>query len=140
MVKRLSVSQRQLGRSLILRILAIMSALCYGFQVSYLKEWRLITTMSLTQEDVRKIAHLARIEVADSDLPAMASNLGRILAFVDQLNAAEVGDVKPMAHPLDTAVQRMRADEVTEVNEREKLQAIAPEVTAGLYTVPRVME
>lgn len=96
--------------------------------------------MSLTHENVEKIAHLARLDIAAADLPAMAASLGKILAFVAQLEAAPVAGVEPMAHPLSQAVQRLRADVVTEVDEREKLQAIAPSVTAGLYTVPRVIE
>ena len=62
-----------------------------------------------------------------------------ILDMVDQLQAADTGDVQPMANPLD-ATQRLRADEVTESNRREDFQAIAPAVEDGLYLVPRVIE
>jgi len=58
---------------------------------------------------------------------------------VEQMDSADVVDVTPMAHPLD-AVQRLREDEVREVNQREKFQSIAPQVEAGLYLVPRVIE
>jgi aspartyl-tRNA(Asn)/glutamyl-tRNA(Gln) amidotransferase subunit C len=96
--------------------------------------------MSLTAKDVTKIAHLARVEMGEQDLTAMVSSLGKILAFVNQLESAPVADLAPMAHPLAGEVQRLRDDRVTEVNVREKLQAIAPEVVAGLYCVPRVIE
>ena len=95
--------------------------------------------MSLSHDDVRKIAHLARLAVDDADVDAYARNLSDILAFVEQMEAVDTDHVPPMAHPQDTA-QRMRDDAVTEVDQREKFQAIAPAVEAGLYLVPRVIE
>lgn len=95
--------------------------------------------MSLDKNDVVKIAHLARLEIADADIPGYADNLSKILDLVEQLNAVDTQQVSPMAHPLD-AKQRLRADEVTETNQREHFQAIAPQVEAGLYLVPKVIE
>jgi aspartyl-tRNA(Asn)/glutamyl-tRNA(Gln) amidotransferase subunit C len=96
--------------------------------------------MSLSRDAVVKIAHLARLEMADADLTAMVTSLGQIVAFIDQLAPAPVAEIEPMAHPLVGVTQRLRPDVVTERDQRDKLQASAPMVTAGLYTVPRVME
>lgn len=96
--------------------------------------------MSLTRTDVENIARLARLEIAQSELAQYVGTLSRIIDFVEQLNAAQTGDVEPMAHPLSGQTQRLRADEVTERDQHEKYQKNAPRVEAGLYLVPRVIE
>lgn len=96
--------------------------------------------MSLTRKDVEGIAHLARLSIAESELPVYAESVSKILNFVEQLNAAAVDDVEPMAHPLADQVQRMRPDEVVHVDQRDKYQRNAPSVEAGLYLVPKVIE
>ena len=95
--------------------------------------------MSLDQDQVRKIAALAKLQIDDEQLATYQSNLSNILELVDQLSAADTNGVDPMAHPLD-AVQRLRADVVTEENQREHFQNIAPAVDQGHYLVPRVVE
>ncbi len=95
--------------------------------------------MSLGKEDIEKIAHLARLGINDADVPGYVRNLSDILDLVEQMSAVETNGVTPMAHPLD-ARQRLRADEVTEINQREQLQANAPQVEAGLFLVPQVIE
>jgi aspartyl-tRNA(Asn)/glutamyl-tRNA(Gln) amidotransferase subunit C len=95
--------------------------------------------MALDPSEVRKIAHLARLGIDEQDIPAYARNLSDILAFVEQLNAADTSDIAPLAHPLD-ATQRLRSDAVTEVDRRDHFQSIAPQVEAGLYLVPKVIE
>ena len=95
--------------------------------------------MSLQPEDVRGIAHLARLHVEDQDVPRYATELSAILDLVERMNAAQTDGVTPMAHPLDE-VQRLRADDITERDNRDAFQAIAPEVRDGLYLVPRVIE
>lgn len=95
--------------------------------------------MSISREDIEKVALLARIRVDEEQIPALEKDLGNILTLVDQLAAADTDNVEPMAHPLD-AVQRLRPDEVTESNQREAFQAIAPATENGLYLVPRVIE
>lgn len=95
--------------------------------------------MSLDREEVLKIAHLARLEVRDEELTRYLGELGNILALVDRMNQAKTTDVEPMAHPLDN-VQRLRPDEVTEVNQREHFQSGAPAVRDGFYLVPKVIE
>ena len=95
--------------------------------------------MSLGVAEVAKIAHLARLAIRAEDAPAYARNLSAILELVEQMNAVDTAGVAPMAHPLDMA-QRLRPDEVTESSQRERFQAIAPRVEAGLYLVPKVIE
>ncbi len=95
--------------------------------------------MSLGPAEVEKIACLARLAVSAEDIPAYARELSAILDLVAQMNAVDTGGVTPLAHPLEMA-QRLRADEVTETDQRELFQSIAPRVEAGLYLVPRVIE
>jgi aspartyl-tRNA(Asn)/glutamyl-tRNA(Gln) amidotransferase subunit C len=95
--------------------------------------------MSLSKQDVERIAHLARIGIAEQDAPGYARNLSDILDFVAQMNAVDTAGVEPMAHPLD-ASQRLRDDAVTETDRREAFQAVAPRVEAGLYLVPKVID
>jgi len=96
--------------------------------------------MSLTRQDVEKIAHLARLSITEQEMPVYVTSLSSIVNFVDELSRAHVGQVEPMAHPLDGQHQRLRADLVSETDNREKYQANAPAVQAGLYVVPRVIE
>jgi len=95
--------------------------------------------MSLEKTDVEKIAHLARLQLDAADIPEYVTNLSRILELVAQMDAVDTDSVQPMAHPTD-AFQRLRQDEVTETNQRELFQAIAPQVEDGLYLVPKVIE
>lgn len=95
--------------------------------------------MALTSADIEKIAHLARLAISEQDVKGYAESLSNILQFVEQMNAVGVTGVVPMAHPLD-APQRLRPDEVTEVDQRALFQAGAPQVEAGLYLVPKVIE
>lgn len=95
--------------------------------------------MSLTAEDIKKIAHLARLTVSENDITLYASQLSNILDFIEQINQIDTSKVEPLAHPLDL-FQRLRPDEVTEPDLRAKYQRIAPQVEAGLYLVPQVIE
>ncbi len=95
--------------------------------------------MSLEKADVEKIAHLARLQINEQDVPEYTRNLSSILALVEQMSAVDTNGITPMAHPLDIA-QRLRADEVTEENQREKFQQIAPATENGLFLVPKVIE
>jgi aspartyl-tRNA(Asn)/glutamyl-tRNA(Gln) amidotransferase subunit C len=96
--------------------------------------------MSLTRQDVEKIAHLARLSLTDQEMPVYVTSLSSIVDFVDELSRADVGSVIPMAHPLDGQRQRLRPDVVSEADHHEKYQRNAPSVQAGLYVVPRVIE
>lgn len=93
----------------------------------------------MDKKTVVQIAHLARLDINENDIPEYVTNLTNILALVDQMNSADTENVAPMAHPTD-AVQRLREDIVTETNQREHFQAIAPQVEDGLYLVPQVIE
>ncbi|HAG92698.1 MAG: Asp-tRNA(Asn)/Glu-tRNA(Gln) amidotransferase GatCAB subunit C [Pseudomonadales bacterium] len=95
--------------------------------------------MALDKEDVVKIAHLARLQVADSEIDATTERLSSILGMIEQLQAAPTDGIEPMAHPTD-AVQRLREDVVTESNHRDQYQSIAPATEDGLYLVPQVIE
>jgi len=95
--------------------------------------------MSLTPAEVKSIARLARLAISEQDIPRYAKNLGRILDFVAQLDKVDTASVTPMAHPLDMP-QRLRADTVTETDQRKLYQQNAPQVEAGLYIVPKVIE
>jgi len=95
--------------------------------------------MTIERSDIEKLAELARIHITEDQITATTSSIANVLSLVDQLQAAETDGVQPMAHPLD-AVQRLRTDEVNEVNQREAFQAIAPATEAGLYLVPKVIE
>jgi aspartyl-tRNA(Asn)/glutamyl-tRNA(Gln) amidotransferase subunit C len=95
--------------------------------------------MSITIDDVNKIAHLARLGIDKQYVESYAKDLSGILDLMTQMSQLNTDDVEPMAHPMDQA-QRLRADVVTEQNNREKFQAIAPQVEAGLYLVPKVIE
>lgn len=95
--------------------------------------------MSFTPDAFRKIAHLARLAVSEQDLTTFTPQIADMLNMIEQLNQMDTTNVLPMSHSLDLS-QRLRPDAVTEPNLREKYQAIAPEVEAGLYLVPKVIE
>ena len=93
----------------------------------------------MNPSDVEKLAHLARLDISEDTIAEVSRSVTEVLKLVDQLQAANTEGVAPMAHPLD-AIQVLRADEVTETNEREQFQAIAPATEDGLYLVPKVIE
>ena len=95
--------------------------------------------MSLTSDDVEKIAHLARLAVDPTESESLSRDLSNILDLVEQMDQAETEGVEPMAHPLEMS-QRLRADEVTETNQRELYQSNAPQAENGLFLVPKVIE
>jgi len=95
--------------------------------------------MALEHADVQRAAHLARLGLTDNEAAGYVDDLGRILEMVDKLQSLNTEGIAPLAHPLD-ATQRLRADEVTEKDQREHFQHCAPAVADGLYLVPRVVE
>jgi aspartyl-tRNA(Asn)/glutamyl-tRNA(Gln) amidotransferase subunit C len=95
--------------------------------------------MSLAHEDMVKIAHLARLTLSDEDLALYTPQLSHILEFVEQMNQIDTTHVEPLAHPLKSTL-RLRTDGITETNQRDAFQAIAPQVEAGFYLVPKVIE
>lgn len=95
--------------------------------------------MLLTTEDVKKIAYLARLGIENQDLDAYTKDLSNMLDLMTRMNELDTEGVQAMAHPLDQ-VQRLRSDFITETEQREHFQAIAPQVEDGLYLVPKVIE
>ena len=89
--------------------------------------------------DIDKVAKLARLAVTPEQAQVYAGQLGNILGMVEQLQAVDTAGILPMSHPLDMT-QRLRADTVTEVDQRDAFQAIAPDTLEGLYRVPKVIE
>lgn len=95
--------------------------------------------MSLTLEQVQRIAHLARIEISESEAITTQGHLNGIFELIEQMQAVDTRGVEPMAHAQDVS-QRLREDVVSETDRRAAYQAVAPEIEAGLYLVPRVIE
>lgn len=93
----------------------------------------------MERSDILKLADLARLHIDDEAVDEVAASISNVLRLVDQLQAANIDNVEPMAHPLNT-VQRLRPDAVTEPDRRADFQAIAPAVEDGLYLVPKVIE
>lgn len=95
--------------------------------------------MSLTLEQVKRVAHLARIEISDDEAQNTQGHLNGIFQLIEQMQAVDTAGVEPMAHAQDLG-QRLRDDTVTETDRRAAFQAVAPETEAGLYLVPKVIE
>lgn len=95
--------------------------------------------MSLDKTGIVKIAWLARLEIAEEDIPGYTSELSGILDMVEQMNSVDTAHCDPLAHPIEIKA-RFREDKITEENQRDKFQAIAPAVEQGLYLVPKVIE
>ena len=95
--------------------------------------------MSLTLEQVKRIAHLARIEISDDEALTTQGHLNGIFQLIEQMQAVDTSGVEPMAHAQDVS-QRLRDDVVSEGDRRAAYQAVAPETEAGLYLVPKVIE
>jgi aspartyl-tRNA(Asn)/glutamyl-tRNA(Gln) amidotransferase subunit C len=96
--------------------------------------------MSLNRSDIENSARLARLELTEQEIPVYVEGLSRIMGLVGELDRADTSQVEPMAHPLPGQRQRLRADAVTEIDRHELYQRNAPQVEAGLYLVPRVIE
>jgi aspartyl-tRNA(Asn)/glutamyl-tRNA(Gln) amidotransferase subunit C len=93
----------------------------------------------LTLDEVRRIADLARLEVAAADVAALQQQLNGIFGLIEQMRAVDTAGVEPMAHAIDLT-QRLREDAVTEEDRHALYQEGAPQVEAGLYLVPKVIE
>jgi aspartyl-tRNA(Asn)/glutamyl-tRNA(Gln) amidotransferase subunit C len=96
--------------------------------------------MPLTHEQIENIAHLARLELTAAELPVYQQSLSAIFEFVGELDRADTAQVDPMAHPLAGLSQRLRPDVVAAADRHEIYQQNAPQVAAGLYLVPKVLE
>ena len=99
--------------------------------------------MSLSPDDVARIARLARIALVPEESAEVLDRLNRVLQLVDEMRVVDTSGIEPMAHALDAhlpAAQRLRPDEVSEPDRRELYQSVAPAVEKGLYLVPKVIE
>lgn len=95
--------------------------------------------MSLSTQDVEKVARLARLAMTPAEIETARSQLSGIFGLIEEMQAVDTKGIEPMSHAQDVA-QRLRCDKVTETNQREAFQAIAPQVEGGLYLVPQVIE
>lgn len=95
--------------------------------------------MSLTNADVRKVARLARLAMSETEIETARAQLAGIFNLIEEMQAVDTKGIAPMSHAQDLS-QRLREDVVTEADQRELFQAIAPQVEAGLYLVPQVIE
>ena len=95
--------------------------------------------MAFDRSEVEKVAHLARLHISDTEADEVTSRITDILQLIDKMQSVDTSAVEPLAHPLDVK-QRLRADQVTETDQREQLQTLAPEAEAGLFLVPKVIE
>jgi aspartyl-tRNA(Asn)/glutamyl-tRNA(Gln) amidotransferase subunit C len=95
--------------------------------------------MALSLDDVKRIAQLARLEVTDTEAEQVLAQLQAIFALIEELQSVDTRSIEPMSHAQDVAL-RLREDRVTEEDQRELFQSIAPQVESGLYLVPKVIE
>ena len=95
--------------------------------------------MALGSAEIRRIAHLARIAVTDQEVADLGRKLSGIFSLIEEMQAVDTTGIEPMSHAVDVT-QPLREDRVTEVDRREKFQRIAPQVEAGLYLVPKVID
>jgi aspartyl-tRNA(Asn)/glutamyl-tRNA(Gln) amidotransferase subunit C len=95
--------------------------------------------MALSLDDVKRVAHLSRIEISDAAAETVLHDLVRIFGLIEQMQALDVSGIEPMAHGQDI-VLRLREDKVTESDQHAAFQSVAPQVEAGLYVVPKVIE
>ena len=99
--------------------------------------------MSLTPDDVRRLARLARIAVEPAEEAAVLERLNRVLGLIERMRGVDTTGIEPMSHAGDPHLpqgQRLRPDEVRETDRRELYQSVAPVVDEGLYLVPKVIE
>ena len=95
--------------------------------------------MSIERQEIEKLATLSRIAIDEDTITEVSERLSSVLELVDQLQAVNTEGVEAMSHPMK-ATQRLREDEVSEINQREAFQAIAPDTEEGLFLVPKVIE
>ena len=95
--------------------------------------------MSITKADIIKVAHLSRIQVSEDEIPKITESINNILLLIDKMQKVDTSNITPLANPHD-AIQRLRVDEVTAIDERDKFLQNAPMSQNGLFLVPKVIE
>jgi aspartyl-tRNA(Asn)/glutamyl-tRNA(Gln) amidotransferase subunit C len=106
---------------------------------AYLNKAPRVNFMSITLDDVKRIAHLARIAIDETEAEAALAQLSGIFGLIEEMQSVDTTGVEPMAHAQDVML-RLREDVVSEADRRSAYQAIAPQVENGLYLVPKVIE
>lgn len=96
--------------------------------------------MSVTTKDVHHIAHLARINISQEQIPEYTENLNKLLNFAAQITAIDTEAIQPMSHPFEGQIQRLREDHVTETDQHQAYQSIAPDICSNFYILPKVIE
>ena len=96
-------------------------------------------SQGISEKEVQSVAHLARLSISEDEVRLTTEKLTAIMGLINEMQAVNTNGIEPLANPLD-AVQRLRADEVTEINNREQLMANAPAKEDGLFLVPKVIE
>ena len=97
------------------------------------------SSMPLSLDDVTRIAQLARLEISDAEAQQVLIQLQAIFALIEELQSVDTRGIEPMSHAQDVSL-RLREDRVTEEDQHELFQSLAPQVQAGLYLVPKVIE
>ena len=95
--------------------------------------------MTITPEELSTVAALAKLDISAEELPNYMDQINGVLSLIQNMQAVNTDDIEPLSHPLELQ-QRLREDVVSETNQRDALQAIAPETATGLYLVPKVIE
>jgi aspartyl-tRNA(Asn)/glutamyl-tRNA(Gln) amidotransferase subunit C len=95
--------------------------------------------MALNHDDIRRLARLARIAISADEVAAVQGKLDGVFALIARMNQVDTTGIEPMAHAQAVSL-RLRDDRVSETDQRDKFQAVAPRVEQGLYLVPKVIE
>jgi aspartyl-tRNA(Asn)/glutamyl-tRNA(Gln) amidotransferase subunit C len=95
--------------------------------------------MSLSTDDVKKVARLARLSMSEAEIQAAHAQMSNIFGLIEEMQAVNTDGIEPMSHSQELS-QRLREDVVKETNQRDLFQSVAPQVERGLYLVPQVIE
>ena len=95
--------------------------------------------MSINKDEIKYLSLLSRMDIDKNEIKDIEEKLTKIIDFVDQLQTISTDDIEPMAHPLNQS-QRLRMDEVTEINDRENIQKNSQQIEKGMYLVPKVID
>jgi aspartyl-tRNA(Asn)/glutamyl-tRNA(Gln) amidotransferase subunit C len=109
------------------------------FMIPYWPYSNKVFAMFLTTQDVEKVARLARLAMSEAEIETARSQLSGIFSLIEEMQAVDTAGIAPMSHAQDLS-QRLREDVVTEASQRDLFQSVAPQVEAGLYLVPKVIE
>ena len=95
--------------------------------------------MPITPKQIIQISNLARIKIEKDQVHRLTEKIGEIISFVDKLKTIDTNEIEPLLNPLD-AIQKLRSDKITEIDESENFLGIAPSVRKNLFVVPKVID